>query len=122
MARRSARRQRDHLMKRGEIWSVDLDPTKGREQAGRRPVLIVSTAEFNKVTPPLICPIATAALGQRLPGLTVNLQGAGTATTGVVLCAQIRALDLKSRNGKRVELAPGYIVDEVLDCLRDILE
>ena len=109
-------------MRRGEIWSVDLEPTKGREQAGRRPVLIVSAAEFNKVTPPLICPIATAAIGQRMIGLTVNLLGAGTATTGVVLCAQIRALDLKARNGKRVETAPDFVVNEVLDCLRDVLE
>ena len=108
-------------MKRGEIWSVDLEPTKGKEQQGRRPVMIVSTSEFNNLTPPLVCPIATAAVGQRMTGLTVNLQGAGTATTGVVLCARLRVLDLKARNGKRIETAPATIIDQVLDCLRDIL-
>ncbi len=32
---------------RGEVWWVDLDPTKGREQAGRRPALVVSVDVFN---------------------------------------------------------------------------
>jgi mRNA interferase MazF len=33
---------------RGEIWGANLDPTKGREQAGRRPVLVVSVDPFNQ--------------------------------------------------------------------------
>ena len=32
---------------RGEVWLVDLDPTRGREQAGKRPALVISTNEFN---------------------------------------------------------------------------
>ena len=109
-------------MQRGEIWIADLEPTKGREQQGRRPVLVVTSADFNKLTPPLVCPIATAAVGQRMTGLTVNLQGAGTSTTGVVLCAQIRVLDIRARHGKRIETIPQHVLDEVLDCLRDILD
>ena len=34
-------------MKRGEIWLVSLDPSVGHEQAGNRPVLIVSPDKFN---------------------------------------------------------------------------
>lgn len=109
-------------MDRGDIYLVDLEPTKGREQQGRRPVLIVSRAVFNQHSPAWVCPIATAAVGQRMAGFTVSLQGAGTSTTGVVLCSQLRALDLKARNGKRLETLPAYVVDSVLDCLRDILE
>ena len=109
-------------MDRGDIYTVNLDPTKGREQQGTRPVMVISKAAFNRHNPALVCPIATAAVGQRLAGLTVNLQGAGIATTGVVLCSQVRGLDLKARNGHRVERAPDYIVDLVLDCLRDIIE
>jgi mRNA-degrading endonuclease toxin of MazEF toxin-antitoxin module len=109
-------------MRRGDIYLVALDPTKGREQRGARPVLIVSPLEFNRNNPALVCPIATAAVGQRLPGLTVSLAAAGTKTTGVVLCSQIRAIDIRARNGRKLEAAPDFIVDEVLDCLRDILE
>ena len=32
----------------GEVWLVDLNPTRGQEQAGKRPVLVVSTNGFNK--------------------------------------------------------------------------
>ena len=109
-------------MDRGDIYIVDLNPTKGREQQGRRPVLVISTRDFNQRNPALVCPIATAAVGQKLAGFAVNLQGAGTATTGVVICSQVRALDLRARNGQRIESAPDYIVDLVLDCLRDIIE
>ena len=109
-------------MDRGDIYMVDLDPTKGREQQGRRPVMVVSKAAFNQHNPAIVCPIATAAVGQRLAGFTVNLQGAGTATTGVVLCSQVRALDLRAPGGRRVEQAPEFVVDMVLDCLRDLVE
>lgn len=109
-------------MDRGDIYLVDLDPTKGREQQGKRPVLVVSKAIFNQHNPALVCPIATAAIGQRLAGFTVNLQGAGTAATGVVLCSQVRTLDLRARGGRKVEQAPEFIVDLVLDCLRDLVE
>ena len=75
-----------------------------------------------QLSPAIVCPIASAAVGQRIAGFTVSLHGSGAATTGVALCSQMRALDLRARNAKRVELAPVYIVDLVLDCLRDILE
>lgn len=46
---------------RGEIWEVDLDPRKGREQAGVRPCLIVSTDGLNrsKFGTVIVCPITT---------------------------------------------------------------
>lgn len=109
-------------MRRGEIWSVSLEPTKGREQQGARPVMIVSPDAMHKTLLPIVCPIATAAIGQRMEGLTVSLTAAGTKTTGVVLCHQVRALDIKARSGRRVEAAPDWLVDEVLSCLQDMFE
>lgn len=109
-------------MDRGDIFNVDLDPTKGREQRGHRPVFVVSTAAFNRHNPPLVCPVATAAVGQRLLGFTVSLQNTGIQTSGVVVCSQVRALDLKARGARLLEAAPDYIVTQVMDCLRDILE
>lgn len=109
-------------MDRGDIYKVDLNPIEGREQEGYRPVFIITSAAFNKHNPPLICPIATAAVGQRMAGFTVSLHGCGTGTTGVVLCSGIRALDLRARKARRVEKAPDKIVAEVMDCVRDILE
>jgi mRNA-degrading endonuclease toxin of MazEF toxin-antitoxin module len=42
---------------RGDVFHVDLDPIQGREQAGARYVLIVSTKAFNVLGTPLVCPI-----------------------------------------------------------------
>ena len=110
-------------MRRGEIYAVDLEPTKGREQQGHRPVLIVSADAFNQHNAPIICPISAGAISQRYrTGLTVSLATAGTQTTGVVLCGQIRTLDLRARRARLIESAPDYIMDDVLGCLQDLFE
>lgn len=109
-------------MRRGDIYHVELDPTVGNEQRGKRFVLVVSPKAFNKISIPFVCPISTGAEWARAKGFTVALAGAGTKTTGVILCHQMRAIDLKGRNAKRVETAPKEIVDEVLDAIADILE
>ena len=50
---------------RGEVWEVDLGPTRGHEQAGRRPGLVVSTDRFNHGPAGLVVvlPITTAPKG-----------------------------------------------------------
>jgi|SRR6185312_1514173 len=110
-------------MKRGEIWLVGLDPTHGHEQKGRRPVLIVSTEPFNRVTRvPIVLPITTGGSFARTAGFAVSLSGTGIRTTGVVRCDQPRALDLKARGAKKLEDLPDAIMDEVLARIRPIFE
>jgi mRNA interferase ChpB len=109
-------------LERGDIFDVDLEPTKGREQRGQRPVMVVTTKEFNKRNPPIVCPITGGGAAARNAGFAVSLSGAGTKTDGVVLCNQPRVLDVDARNGKRVERAPEHVVDEVLAALQDIFE
>jgi len=110
-------------MKRGEIWLVGLDPTHGHEQRGRRPVLIVSPEAFNRVTKePVVLPITSGGNFARTAGFAVTLEGAGTKTTGVIRCDQPRALDLGARAGKKLEIVPNVIVDEVLARLLPIFE
>jgi mRNA-degrading endonuclease toxin of MazEF toxin-antitoxin module len=99
---------------RGDIWHVDLNPIKGREQANPRYVLILTVRAFNQIGTPLVVPITTGGNFSRMQGFTVSLSGAGTNATGVVLCHQVRALDLKARNARFSEKAPDFIVDEVL--------
>ena len=110
-------------MKRGEIWLVALDPTKGHEQKGRRPVLVVSPDAFNRVTKvPIVLPITSGGSFARTAGFAVTLQGAGTKTTGVIRCDQPRALDLSARGGKKLESVPETLVDEVLARLAPIFD
>jgi mRNA-degrading endonuclease toxin of MazEF toxin-antitoxin module len=102
-------------MKCCEIWLVSLDPTSGREQRGRRLVLIVSPDAFNRVTKvPVVLPIANGGSFARTAGFAVILEGAETKTTGIIRCDQPRALDLAARSGRKLENVPDGIIDEVL--------
>ena len=121
MGDRSSRRPRG-AVKRGDIYVVDLDPTVGHEIKKRRPILIVSPTEFNHQNLPLVAPITGGGEAARLGLMTVPLTGAGTATTGVVLCNQIRTLDIRQRGGKRLERLPDEITRAVVARIADIFE
>jgi len=110
-------------MKRGDIYLVGLDPAAGHEQQRRRPVLIVSATAFNRVTKvPVVVPITRGGAFARTAGFAVALTGAGTKTAGVVRCDQPRALDLGARGGRKLEVVPDAIMDEVLAKLGPIFE
>lgn len=109
-------------MDRGDIYHVSLDPTQGREQAGKRYVLVVSPREFNRLGTPLVCPITQGGNFARDKGFAVSLIGAGTRTQGVVLCNQPRVLDLQTRHATFTEKAPQIIVDEVIAKVATLLE
>lgn len=100
-------------MKRGDIYLVSLDPTFGHEQRGRRPVLIISPTEFNKVTRlPIVLPITSGGEFARRIRFAVPI--AGIRTTGVVRCDQPRTIDLRARGGRKVDTLPQKILDDVL--------
>ena len=108
-------------MKRGDIYLISLDPTEGHKQRGRRPVLIVSPAEFNHATKlPVILPITSGGEFARRIGFAVPISG--VKTTGVVRCDQPRVLDLEARNGQKVDTLPEGLIDEVLARVVTIFE
>lgn len=110
-------------MERGDIYLVLLDPTVGHEQQGKRPVLVISPGKFNRLTRmPIVLPITSGGSFARTAGFAVSLMGAGTRTTGVVRCDQPRALDLRARGAKRLEIVPDHIIDEVLGKVGPLFE
>ena len=109
------------VVRRGDIYSVTLDPTQGREQQGYRLVLVISPAEFNAATKlPVILPITNGGDFARRIGFAVPISG--IETTGVVRCDQPRVLDLHARNGRKLETLPTAILDEVLARVASIFE
>ncbi|MDR3280760.1 MAG: type II toxin-antitoxin system PemK/MazF family toxin [Synergistaceae bacterium] len=102
-------------MERGDICLVSLDPASGHEQRGRRPVLVISPANFNRVTgTPIVLQITSGGRFARAIGFTAPLDDCGTKTTGVVRCDQPRALDMASRGAAVLERVLEEIVSEVL--------
>lgn len=96
---------------RGDIWFCDLNPVRGREQGGTRPVFVLSPADE---TLSIVLPISQGVTLVRSAGFAVSLTGSGLDTQGVVICNQPRTVALKKRNGNRIEQTPDFIVDEVL--------
>jgi mRNA-degrading endonuclease toxin of MazEF toxin-antitoxin module len=109
-------------MDRGDIFHVSLNLVTGREQAGARYVMVISTREFNQLGTPIVCPITQGGSFARDRGFAVSLMLAGLNAQGVVLCNQLRCLDLNARGAKFAEKAPADIVDEVLAKVTPIFE
>jgi len=99
------------MVKQGDIIKLDLDPTKGHEQAGYRPALVVNNGSFSKASNMIvICPITNT---DRNSPLHVKLEG--LTTTGFVMCDQIKAIDIRSRGYKVIETVDEDTLWEVTD-------
>ncbi|HCH7474713.1 type II toxin-antitoxin system ChpB family toxin [Pseudomonas aeruginosa] len=108
---------------RGDIVRVNLNPTEGREQQGDfRPALVLTPAAYNATGLAVIAPITQGGDFARYAGFAVTLSGCGTETQGVVLCNQIRTVDLEARGAKRVEAVPEVVMDEVLARVQALFE
>jgi mRNA interferase MazF len=95
---------------RGDIVKFDFDPTLGREQAGYRPALIVTSQEFNRATGlALVCPITSKVKGFNLEVILPE----GLQTTGVVLVFQVKTVDWMERRVEYIESLPGEAMDDV---------
>ena len=98
-------------IRRGDLFWVDLDPTKGSEQAGRRPVLIIQNDVGNAVAPTvIIAPLTTKSFTKPYP-VNVHLSRgtAGLKQDSTILLGQIRTID-KARLGRKIgHLSPSYL-------------
>jgi mRNA interferase MazF len=78
---------------RGDVWFADLDPTRGHEQAGRRPVLVVSGDRLNRGTSGLIVMLPITSRLRDIPSHVRLLPpDGGLARESVVMCEQIRSI------------------------------
>ena len=95
----------------GDIIWLNFDPQAGHEQAGHRPAVVLSPKAYNSRTGLcLVVPVTNQSKGYpfelALP--------AGCATTGVVLCDQVRNLDWKARQATLKETAGQDFAREII--------
>jgi mRNA interferase MazF len=95
---------------RGDLVWLRFAPQVGHEQAGQRPAVIVSPAEYNrKVGLCLCCPITS-----RVKGYPFELElPQGLEVAGAVLCDQVKSVDWKARRARRIASLPAVAVREV---------
>ena len=84
------------MISRGQIYFVNLSPTQGREQTGRRPVLVVSSDAINRQ--PLVVTVVVGTDAAHVPhdyptNIRVTARETGLAKDTVFLCFQLRSLD-----------------------------
>ena len=100
------------MISRGQIYFVNLNPSRGREQAGRRPVVVVSANAINRQ--PLVVTVVVGTDAKNVPrdyptNVRVRAAETGLPKDTVFLCFQIRSLD-HGRFGE-AELA-GFMPEE----------
>lgn len=105
-------------IRRGDVFYVNLDPTKGSEQAGTRPVLVIQNDVGNEYAHTvIIAPLTTRSFSKLYPtNVNVPARTAGLKENSTVLLSQIRTID-KSRLERRVgRLPPDFMrqVDEAI--------
>ena len=107
------------IPEQGDILTLEFDPQSGHEQRGRRPAVVVSNNTFNKFTNlAMVCPITST---NRAFPLHVPLDDR-TTTTGVIMCEQVKSLNLSARNAAFKEKAPSDIIEEVVDIINGFVE
>ena len=105
---------------RGEIWWADLNPVRGSEQAGVRPVLIISQNVFNQRSGTVIALALTSQAPKVGFPLTFELRTANLPKQSWVKISQIRTLSVERISNRIGALAPEE-VDQIIDGLNEIV-
>jgi mRNA interferase MazF len=94
----------------GDLIWLSFSPQAGREQAGRRPALVLSPRSYNaKSGLCLACPVTHQAKGYPFEVVLPD----GLPIRGVVLADHLKSADWDERAGVRIAAAPPVVLDEV---------
>jgi mRNA interferase MazF len=105
-------------LKRGEIWLAGLDPTKGSEQAGTRPIIVFQNELISKYTITVIAiPLTTNLKRASLPTcVLIPKSDKSVKNDSVALCHQMRVLD-KTRLIHKIGEIESEILENIDKCV-----
>ncbi len=104
--------------RRGEIWLATLDPTRGHEQAGTRPILVISHDRFNAGPADLCIVIPITSKLRSIPShIRIHPPEGGLRIESAALCEAVRSIS-KERLIKRL----GSIATPTLATIEDVLK
>ena len=107
------------IPERGDVVWINLDPQAGHEQAGVRPVLVLSPAPYNgRVGLMLCCPITTQSKGYPFEVLIKN----NLKVSGIILADQVKSLDWKARGAKKKGRISEDELSETLNKLKAVID
>ena len=105
---------------RGEIYWADLNPVRGREHAGLRPVLVLSNDLFNRRSGTVVAMAITSQPQRAGFPLTFSLPDGTLSKPSWVKISQVRTISTE-RIGKRVGLLNREDLDRIVDGLVEII-
>ena len=101
--------KKGYVPDKGDVVWIDLNPTRGREQAKVRPAMVVSPKAYNQKTDlAIMCPITSVQKGYPFEVVIQDKK-----VTGVVLSDQVRSVDWKVRNVRFIAKAKPSVIQEV---------
>ena len=109
------------LIQRGDIYFVNLNPVQGREQAGSRPVLVLSIDSINKL--PLVVTVVVGTKGENVSrdyptNVRVSPAESGLSIETVFLCFQVRSLDSNRFPDSKAGAVSGATLIRIEDAVR----
>ena len=108
-----------YIPKQGDICYMNFDPTKGHEQSGLRPAVVISKDNFNKYTNmAIICPITANIKKFPTHYELINTK----KVKGAVLCEHIRSIDFNARKLSFVEKIDKEELEEIIDIINGLVE
>lgn len=110
------------MASRGEIWLSDLNPVRGHEQAGTRPVLVVSADGFNHGPAQLVVVVPLTTRDREIP-LRVRIEPSdgGVREPSFAMCEAVRSVSTE-RLVRRWGIVERTTIAAVEDRLRILLE
>jgi mRNA interferase MazF len=111
-------------IRRGDIYFATLDPVQGREQAGRRPVPVLSIDAINHL--PLVVTVVVGTRGERIPrdyptNVRVTPEESGLPSETVFLGFQVRSLAPRRFPSTPAGQLSGEALSRVEDAVRNCL-
>jgi len=102
----------------GDVVWITLNPRAGREEAGRRPAVVVSPQSYNgKVGLAIFCPVTGQIKGYPFEVLIPT----GLPVRGAILSDQVKSLDWRARKAELICALPARTISEVLEKLATLL-
>lgn len=111
-------------VQRGEVYSVNLNPVQGREQAGKRPVLVLSVDAINRL--PLVVTVVVGTKGENVTrdyptNVRVSAAESGLPMETVFLGFQLRSLDPSRFASAPAGKVSGVVLEKIENAVRHCL-
>jgi mRNA interferase MazF len=102
--------KKKYIPDKGDIVWLNFDPQKGREQAGTRPALVLSSKLYNKTGLMISCPITS-----KIKGYPFEVLIEVGKIKGAILTDQIRSLDWQARGLQFISKTPIDLQNRVIN-------